>query len=106
LEELVKQWEARILATKFNMLGAIRLDKELRAIASFLSNTTTISVREALARLYQIAMLLNLEKLSEIYEVWGSKVGTPAWRLTIAELRKILALRIEHNPDAIAKLRL
>ncbi len=104
VEELVKQWEARIFATKFNMLGALLLDKQLRAVSSSLSSN--VSVRESFARINQICLILNLEKMSEVYEVVGAKVGTANWRLSVPEVKKVLGLRVEHNPDAINKLRL
>lgn len=30
---------------------------------------------------------------SEIYDYWGAKAGPVSWRLTVAEIKKILALR-------------
>lgn len=73
-------------------MGALQLDKETRALVSFLSAATTWTIRDRLVRLTQIVTLLNLETLSEIAEYWGPNASV-TWRLTPVEVRQILALR-------------
>ena len=65
---------------------------------------TQRTVREKFARLTQVATVLNLEKVSEILDYWGENSGPMTWRLSPAELRRVLALRTEFSPDAIAAL--
>ncbi|KAJ3007684.1 Golgi transport complex subunit 4 [Thoreauomyces humboldtii] len=100
-----KDWERYIMQTfKFNQLGSLRFDKDLRAVTAFLSSTTQWPSRDRFARLGQMATLLSMERATEVLELWGGKAGPIAWRLSSSDVRKILALRIDFHPDQIAKL--
>jgi hypothetical protein len=68
-------------------------DKEVRALVSYLTNTTSWSIRDKFARLTQMATVLNLERVTEISDYWGSNSGSLTWRLTPVEVRQIMALR-------------
>lgn len=74
-------------------LGGLILDKEIRSLASYLTAATSWSVRDKFARLTQMATVLNLERVSEIYDYWGSHSGALTWRLTPGELRQVMSLR-------------
>jgi len=74
-------------------LGGLALDKEVRALAGYLTTATTLSIRDKLARLTQVATILNLEKPSEMADYWGVAAGALAWRLTSADVRQIMGLR-------------
>jgi len=63
-------------------------------------------VRDKFARLTQMATILNLEKVSEILDYWGENSGPMTWRLTPAEVRRILGLRVDFKPESIAALKL
>ncbi|RVW37716.1 Conserved oligomeric Golgi complex subunit 4 [Vitis vinifera] len=67
---------------------------------------TQRTVRDKFARLTQMATILNLEKVSEILDFWGENSGPMTWRLTPAEVRRVLGLRIDFKPEAIAALKL
>lgn len=69
------------------------MDKEIRALSAYLATSTSLSVRDKFARLLQIATVLNLEKVSEISDYWGSHEGALTWRLTPTELRSVMILR-------------
>lgn len=58
---------------------------------SYLTSSTTWSVRDKFARLTQVAILITLEKVSEVADFWGK--GPVTWRLTAQEVRQILGLR-------------
>ncbi|KAI1291602.1 Golgi transport complex subunit 4 [Mortierella claussenii] len=103
---LTKAWEKLIFQTKFNKMGAIRFDKDLRAVGFYLVSSTPFPVRENLTRLNQMAMLLDLEELEDLYEIWGNDSGAITWRLTDAEVRRILSSRIEFRPEDVARLKL
>jgi hypothetical protein len=48
----------------FSQLGAVRFDRDLRAITTYLSSQTAFGdVREKFVRLQQIATLLNLDQV-------------------------------------------
>ncbi|KAJ1328793.1 hypothetical protein BSLG_010017 [Batrachochytrium salamandrivorans] len=78
---------------RFNQLGALRLDKDIRGMTAFLSDTTRWSTRDKFNRLGQISMVLNAETVEEVYEFWGVKAGPISWRLSSNEVRKILGQR-------------
>mmetsp|Transcript_11124 Transcript_11124/g.40774 ORF Transcript_11124/g.40774 Transcript_11124/m.40774 type:complete len:733 (+) Transcript_11124:60-2258(+) len=101
---VVSRAEALVMHKKFNQLGGLQFDREIRALVSAFSGMTQRTVREKFARLTQIATVLNLEKVSEILDYWGENSGPMTWRLTPAELRRVLALRSEFSLDAISAL--
>ncbi|KAF9170617.1 Golgi transport complex subunit 4 [Mortierella sp. AD010] len=102
---LTKTWEEIIFQTKFNKMGAIRFDKDLRAVGFYLVSLTYFPVREKLTRLNQMAMLLDLEELEDLYEIWGNNSGAITWRLTDAEVRRILSSRMNKiNHDQLLSL--
>ncbi|KAF9435221.1 Golgi transport complex subunit 4 [Entomortierella beljakovae] len=103
---LTRTWERIIFQTKFNKMGAIRFDKDLRAIGFYLVSLTSFPVREKLTQLNQMAMLLDLEELEDLYEIWGNNSGAITWRLTVDEVRRILNSRIDFDPEEIAQLNL
>ncbi len=74
-------------------MGALQLDKEVRALVNYLSTATTWTIRDRLTRLTQIVTLLNMENLAEIVEYWGPNAGPITWMLTPQEVRQILMLR-------------
>ncbi|KAL2917072.1 Golgi transport complex subunit 4 [Polyrhizophydium stewartii] len=107
IDHVARDWERHVLANcKFNQLGAIRFDKDLRGFMALLSSNTQWGARDRMARLNQIATLLNVENVAEVYEYWGAKAGPINWRFNAADVRKILALRIDFSPDEIARLAL
>ncbi|KAF8978675.1 Golgi transport complex subunit 4 [Entomortierella lignicola] len=103
---LTKTWEKIIFQTKFNKMGAIRFDKDLRSVGFYMVSLTSFPVREKLTRLNQMAMLLDLEELDDPYEIWGNNSGAITWRLTDAEVRRVLSSRTDFHPEEVARLRL
>ena len=112
LNAMLKEWETRIISSKVNLYGALRLDGEIRGcVARFSSVITTQSsqfmndqgilslgvIRDLFARLSQVKLVLGLEKAEEMKEIWGRNAGAIKWRLNANEVKKILACRIE--PD-------
>ncbi|KAF9585781.1 Golgi transport complex subunit 4 [Lunasporangiospora selenospora] len=103
---LCRTWEKMIFQSKFNKMGAIRFDKDLRAVGYYMVNLTSFPLREKLTRLNQMAMLLDLEELEDLYEIWGNNAGAITWRLTDAEVRRVLSSRIDFRPEDVAALQL
>ncbi|XP_032781515.2 conserved oligomeric Golgi complex subunit 4 isoform X1 [Daphnia magna] len=104
--QVAQQFEKVIFKTAFNRLGALQLDKEIRALITYLSTTTTWTIRDRFTRLTQIVTILNIETLAEISEYWGPNAGTVTWRLTPQEVREILMLRTDFRADEIKRLKL
>ncbi|KAG0195890.1 Golgi transport complex subunit 4 [Mortierella sp. GBA30] len=103
---LTRTWEKIIFQTKFNKMGAIRFDKDLRAAGFYMISLTSFPLREKLTRLNQMAMLLDLEELEDLQEIWGNNSGAITWRLTDTEVRRILSSRIDFRSEDVAKLKL
>jgi conserved oligomeric Golgi complex subunit 4 len=107
VEQVCRDFE-RWLANncRFNQLGAVQLDKDIRSLTAYLTNNTPWTDRSKMTRLNQFSTIVNVESVSEILEYWGPKSGPISWRYSAAEVRKVLALRIEFTPDEISRLKL
>lgn len=90
--ETANQFEINILKCTFSKFGGLQLDKEIRVLINYLTSLTSWSIREKFARLSQIAILLSLESLNELFEYWNSPLAI-TWRLTPNEIREILKRR-------------
>ncbi|KAI6649418.1 Conserved oligomeric Golgi complex subunit 4-like [Oopsacas minuta] len=106
LEDICQQLERVILKSQFSQMGALLLDKEFRAISSYLSSKTSVSIREKLSRTNQIISLLSLESLREIRDYWKPNTGLVSSRLSLAEVKSFLKLRVDLDRDLIMKIRL
>jgi hypothetical protein len=96
--DVTERFERAIKKSAFNRLGGLILDQEVRTLGSFLTGATSWTVRDKMAKLTQIAIILNLEKVSELSEYYDPKNQNDcgpftAWRLTPNEIRTILKLR-------------
>ncbi|KAJ7426377.1 component of oligomeric golgi complex 4 [Willisornis vidua] len=98
--------EKVLLKSTFSRLGGLQFDKELRSLIAYLTTVTTWTIRDKFARLSQMATILNLERVTEILDYWGPNSGPLTWRLTPAEVRQVLALRIDFRSEDIKRLRL
>ena len=102
VQSIVERLESLLLTKQFDQLGALQLDRELRALAKRLSELSNRSARESLARLKDITALLNVEAESEVCGLWEEG----GWRLSAAEAMHILSLRVEFRKDVLANLNL
>uniref|UniRef100_A0A8C5RP94 Conserved oligomeric Golgi complex subunit 4 n=1 Tax=Laticauda laticaudata TaxID=8630 RepID=A0A8C5RP94_LATLA len=98
--------EKVVLKSTFSRLGGLQFDKELRSLIAYLTTVTTWTIRDKFARLSQMATILNLERVTEILDYWGPNSGPLTWCLTPAEVRQVLALRIDFRHEDIKRLRL
>ncbi|KAI3517089.1 hypothetical protein L1887_16296 [Cichorium endivia] len=106
IDFIVKRLEVIMMQKRFSQLGGLQLDRDVRALVSHFSGMTQRTVRDKFARLTQMATILNLEKVSEILDFWGENAGPMTWRLTPAEVRRVLGMRLDFKPEAIAALKL
>lgn len=106
IEFIVKRLEVIMMQKRFSQLGGLQLDRDVRGLVSHFSGMTQRTVRDKFARLTQMATILNLEKVSEILDFWGENSGPMTWRLTPAEVRRVLGMRVDFKPEAIAALKL
>ncbi|KAG7092221.1 hypothetical protein E1B28_008588 [Marasmius oreades] len=93
LDVVLRPWEKFMLGFKFTELGAIRFDRDLRAIITYLSPHNVFGdAREKFVRLQQMSTLLNLDNEEDVDEFYnGSGIS---WKLTAQEARTISALKI------------
>ncbi|TRM61706.1 COG4 transport protein-domain-containing protein [Schizophyllum amplum] len=93
LDVIVRPWEKFLMTLKFTELGAIRFDRDLRAIVHYIASQTTFGdVREKFVRLQQVSTLLNLDAEEDVDEFYnGSGI---MWKLSSQEARTIVGLRI------------
>ena len=91
-----------------NQLGAVRLDRDLRAVIGYLSNQTVFgNAREKFQRLQQMSTLLNLDLVGPLRSIYRHSLMSAqdedvedfysgsgiAWKLTLNEAKNIAALR-------------
>ncbi|KAJ7046514.1 COG4 transport protein-domain-containing protein [Mycena alexandri] len=110
LDVLLRPWEKFMMGFKFTELGAIRFDRDLRAITTYLSSQTVFGdAREKFLRLQQVSTILNLDNASSFFRLWvdatdksrqeedvdefynGSGI---TWKLSAQEARAIAALKL------------
>ncbi|EFJ43661.1 component of oligomeric golgi complex 4 [Volvox carteri f. nagariensis] len=110
LDKLSARLEGLLGRKPFNQLGGLQLDREVRLLISGLGDLTSRTVRDRLARLSQMAVLLGLETVEELLDYWGGPGGGGGgggvinWRLSPAEVRAVLVLRTDWSREAIMAL--
>ncbi|KAI5454395.1 Golgi transport complex subunit 4, variant 2 [Naganishia albida] len=93
VETLVRPWEKMVQGMRFTELGAIRFDKDVRAVVNHLSGQTNFGgARSKFIRLQQIATILNLDSDEDAEEFYSS--SGIAWRLSKTEYDNIVGLRV------------
>eukprot|EP00053_Salpingoeca_punica_P014972 m.136864 g.136864 ORF g.136864 m.136864 type:complete len:771 (+) comp16592_c0_seq1:139-2451(+) len=105
-ETCAEQLERVLAQLRFNRIGGLQLERDLRVLSTYLAAATQWSVRDRLIRLSQMSTLLNLEKVSELSEYWGQGTSPLTWRLTPAEARRFLKLRVDFKAEDISRLKL
>ncbi|KXN87736.1 Conserved oligomeric Golgi complex subunit 4 [Leucoagaricus sp. SymC.cos] len=93
LDVLLRPWEKFVLNFKYTELGAIRFDRDLRAITTYLSSQTLFGdVRDKFTRLQQVSTILNLDAEEDVEEFYNSSGIT--WKITAQEARTIASLKV------------
>jgi len=94
--------EALLMTKRVSVLGALQLERDVRTFGKRLGEISSRSVRDKLSRLSQIVTLLNLEREVEVLDI----TSHGGLRLSAAEIRQVLLLRVEFRKETIAQLRL
>mmetsp|Transcript_50059 Transcript_50059/g.167276 ORF Transcript_50059/g.167276 Transcript_50059/m.167276 type:complete len:544 (+) Transcript_50059:61-1692(+) len=102
LSHCAQRIEALLLTKRVDMFGALQFERDVRALTGRLGALSSRSVRGHTARLTQVTALLSLEREAELAELWADG----GLRLSAAEARAILALRVEFKKEAIAAVKL
>jgi hypothetical protein len=106
VDGITHRLEAVLWQRRFNALGALALDRDLRTLMNGLSGLAPRTVRDKFARLSQLCSCVNLEEPEDLLDMWGDNAGALTWRLSPAEVRRALGLRLEFRQEAIVSLRL
>ena len=101
--QVIDRLEATMRLKRFNQLGGLQLDRDVRILTSTLADITQQAVRDHFARLNQMATILSLESVAEFLDYWGES-STISWRFGEAQVREILQQRIDFLQDQIAAL--
>ncbi|KXZ41619.1 hypothetical protein GPECTOR_358g126 [Gonium pectorale] len=129
LDKVSARLEGLLLRKPFNQLGGLALDRDVRLLVGGLAELTSRTVRDRLARLSQMAVLLGLETAEELLDYWGPGSGGAggagagvgvggeaggggviSWRLSAAEVygcpqvRKRLLQNLPSSDDAAAAI--
>jgi hypothetical protein len=104
VDHLVNRLELLVLKRSYSFWGGLQLDKDVRQLSAYFSRSSQHTVRDKMARLVQMANILQLERPSEILDYWGD--GNEVWRLSADEVRRVLALRADFQAKDISNLRL
>jgi len=93
LDVILKPWEKHIMSVKFTELGAVRFDRDMRAVMAYLTSQTVFGdIREKFVRLQQISTLLNLDSDEDVDEFYnGSGIS---WKVGPHEARAIASLKM------------
>ncbi|KAJ1933457.1 Golgi transport complex subunit 4 [Linderina macrospora] len=98
-------WEKAIRQSKFNMLGGIMFEKDVREIQRHLEQECGVSLRQKFARLVHTADVLAVEGAADVKHIVaaaGSVAGSAS--LSRDETRAVLANRIDITEKDIAAL--
>ncbi|XP_003737789.1 conserved oligomeric Golgi complex subunit 4 [Galendromus occidentalis] len=104
--DITQLLEKAALKAVYNRLGGMQFDRELRFLIGYLTKIASWSIRDKFSKLTQIALLLNVESVSEVEDICSANVQSHlTWRLTPVEVRQVLSLRVEFKSDEIRKLK-
>ncbi|KAF7322767.1 Cog4 domain-containing protein [Mycena chlorophos] len=102
LDVVLRPWEKFLTGLRYSELGAIRFDRDLRAITAYLTAEFG-DAREKFVRLQQFSTIVNLDTEEDVDEFYNS--SGIAWKLSAEEARAIAALKIELGPRGAAALK-
>eukprot|EP00210_Caulerpa_lentillifera_P000479 g462.t1 len=104
MNALVRRFEVQLMQKKFNQLGGLQLDRDVRLLVTRFSEMTQSAVRERFSRLTQMGTILCFESVEEMLDYWGDEGGSIDWKLSPGEIKSILRLRTDFSESNIAAL--
>ena len=106
---LAAKLEQLVMRKRFSFWGGLQLDREVRLLSGWLAGqrgAEEVGVRDKMMRLVQLCSVLQVERVSEMKDLWGEGGEGGMWRLHEGEVRKALSLRTEFTARDIAALKL
>jgi hypothetical protein len=114
LGTVAKRLEGSLRRCQFTALGALSLDSDMRDLLAFAkdfvsseeySNTMTLyRACTPLARLLQIAKLLNVDDLEDVVDLISSSKRKGNWDLKLEDAKAYLSLRVEFEGRKVNEL--
>lgn len=101
LKQIVERIEAVLRLKRFNQLGGLQLDRDVRMLVATLSEVVPGTVRERFGRLSEMSTLLSFESPSEILDY-----SSVSWKLTETQIREVLSQRFDFDQREITALQL
>ena len=101
--QVIDRLEATMRLKRFNQLGGLQLDRDVRILTSTLADITQHAVRDHFVRLSQMATILSLESVAEFLEYWGES-SSISWRFGENQVREVLQQRTDFSRDEIIAL--
>ena len=101
--QVIDRLEATMRLKRFNQLGGLQLDRDVRILTSTLADITQQAVRDHFVRLSQMATILSLESVAEFLEYWGES-SSISWRFGENQVREVLQQRTDFSRDEIVAL--
>ncbi|KAJ2559386.1 Golgi transport complex subunit 4 [Coemansia sp. RSA 1933] len=103
ITSLSGDWERAIRQSKFNMLGGIMVEKDVREIQRYLEKEAGVGLRQRFARLVQMADVLAVESIADVGHIMespssidmagGSQMMSPS--LSKSDIRTLLTNRVD-----------
>ncbi|KAJ1732061.1 Golgi transport complex subunit 4 [Coemansia biformis] len=104
---LAQDWERAIRQSKFNMLGGIMFEKDVREIQRYLEQESGVSLRPKFSRLVQMADALAVESAADIKHILKAPAAADAPShapLSTKEIRGLLENRVDIADSTISSL--
>ena len=100
-KQIVERIEAVLRLKRFNQLGGLQLDRDVRMLVATLSEVVPGAVRERFGRLSEMSTLLSFESPAEILDY-----SSVSWKLTETQIREVLSQRFDFDQREITALQL
>ena len=109
-----RRLESVLKRSKFTALGAISLDSDVRYFVNYAKSridstelTSNMAVYKAcgpMARLVQIALLMNVDDLEDVVDLIASSKRKGNWDLKLDDTKALLSLRVEFEGRKVNEL--
>ncbi|KAJ2610293.1 Golgi transport complex subunit 4 [Coemansia sp. RSA 1365] len=100
-------WERAIRQSKFNMLGGIMFEKDVREIQRYLEHASGLILRQCFSRLVQMADILATESAADVQHIPGTNAAVDMPNralLAEKEIKGLLLNRIDFTEAQISEL--
>jgi conserved oligomeric Golgi complex subunit 4 len=90
--------------SKFSILGATQLYQDVSRLVSFIASATEVPVRNKYGRLQELCSIMCVESVAEYLQIYGDSSATKQYKITVAEVKSLLAMRSDLSQESVATL--